>query len=512
MSNNRKKFYDKYLSDLIKEKNDRIKALEDQLEYYKESEQKLTIILNNYKKAYQKLDSYLKESLIINSKLIKSKNWELIPRKSDVLKDIYYVLRQPLKKLFDKINCKTKFLIIENNDTNIYIDFKDQRHRAKIGSLDINKYVNYENMTEQQKNFAKQTLFSVNNNFISDEAFISLTAENPTLISRNNLQILKKELNKEIIYQNVLSNNQIYGSYLEPDIALQRSIQKLSERKGKDIIDLNQPIKFCISIDGTLRKCDNFVIYSLNSYESGDEIRCPEEYSIVLGVLKSEEKYDSIDKNFEIFHQLINNTINKDKIIVNGIELDFECFICSDYKALLMIVGLNSVAGKQHCVYCKAKKVEFINYDNFFENVINNTNLKRTIKDFDDEKFNNGFVNKPLLRLRKMSHYIIDTLHLRLRIIDKFVSSVLSAVKDKEGIVNIKELVDKLNKTFIDKYCNSSLHINEKSKFYFEYKILTYSLEIKIKTLDIIVDYIIENYFKFHDMYIQFKHIWEVSI
>ena len=158
----------------------------------------------------------------------------------------------------------------------------------------------------------------------------------------------------------------------------------------------------------------------------------------------------------------------------------------------------------------KRKKKDFINYNNFFENNISNTNLKRTVEDLDSTVFTDGFVNKPILKLKQISHYVIDTLHLRLRITDKLVSSVFNTVISNETLT-ANEFFDKLNDKLKDNYCNSSIHIYEKNEFYIEYKIYTYCLQNKIKTLDIIIEYIIENFTKIPEKYLQFKHIWEVS-
>ena len=213
-SNRREVIYIKYMSDLNSELKKEIKGYKDLLGYYKENEKEMKELLNKNKKKYMKLYDYVEKSIFISTQNFIWKNFEQISqtKKSLVLKDIYKVLSKPLTTFFNKINCKLNFLIIENNDKSIYIDFKNLKHRANIGEININKFINFDNMTEKQFSLTKQTLFTVNSNFIADRAYYDMTVNNPTTISLDNINILKRKLNNETVYK-VCLNFKIFISF-----------------------------------------------------------------------------------------------------------------------------------------------------------------------------------------------------------------------------------------------------------------------------------------------------------
>jgi hypothetical protein len=97
-------------------------------------------------------------------------------------------------------------------------------------------------MNESQKDEVKQSLLGIQKNFISKNAYQSLSTYNPSLISYNNIQGLKKELDSDIPVINISDNaNRIYGTYLNVSYGLNDCIKLLMKRKNKTLDQLTQP-------------------------------------------------------------------------------------------------------------------------------------------------------------------------------------------------------------------------------------------------------------------------------
>jgi len=95
------------------------------------------------------------------------------------------------------------------------------------------------------------------------------------------------------------------------------------------------------------------------------------------------------------------------------------------------------------------------------------------------------------------SHYITDTLHLRIRILEKVFYSVFSTIislKKSDASKTIDEFNDELNINNIP-----GRIVSEKlSENHIKYKIKDLNLSSKMKSLDFIISYIEEKYSYFH--------------
>jgi hypothetical protein len=94
-----------------------------------------------------------------------------------------------------------------------------------------------------------------------------------------------------------------------------------------------------------------------------------------------------------------------------------------------MFSGINSVCGKYYCIYYRSHKNSYSEVESFFLENKARFHLEggfgRDFTDwFDIKRSLYGIKNYMLITIRPDS-FIIDTLHLRIRICEKFFSSVI---------------------------------------------------------------------------------------
>ncbi len=88
---------------------------------------------------------------------------------------------------------------------------------------------------------------------------------------------------------------------------------------------------------------------------------------------------------------------------------------------------------------------------------------------------------------------VVDTLHLRMRIIEKFISSVLSSIVNKERNTNI-DIIETLNKELQKNNFSATIHVETKGEFFIKYKLRCSDLKITLNATKVIIDYIKNNY------------------
>jgi hypothetical protein len=158
-----------------------------------------------------------------------------------------------------------------------------------------------------------------------------------------------------------------------------------------------------------------------------------------------------------------------------------------------MFSGINSVCGKYCCIYCRSHKNSYSEVESFFlENKARSHlegGLGRDSTDWCDIKRGlYGIKNDMLITIRPDS-FIIDTLHLRIRICEKFFSSVISSLisfkKDEKN-----SIIQEINSQLKANNLKATIHCEVKNENFVKYKIQSLNLNTKIKTIDFIMNLI----------------------
>jgi len=91
-------------------------------------------------------------------------------------------------------------------------------------------------------------------------------------------------------------------------------------------------------------------------------------------------------------------------------------------------------------------------------------------------------------------NYVVDTLHLRIRLTEKIFSSIISSLTN---YLKNNKVIEDLNKELQSNNINANIYSELKSEFFIKYKLRTLSLNTKIKAMDSIVKYINEKFMDF---------------
>lgn len=148
-----------------------------------------------------------------------------------------------------------------------------------------------------------------------------------------------------------------------------------------------------------------------------------------IGIFEIEnENYEAITKCFK---ELIDEFRHIEHITLNEKRINLVFYYAADWKMLAQSLGLQSANSKYPCIWCKCCKDEF--YDIEKEWSITNVNKGcrtyeehiRTINQNSKElKF--GYFREPIFKdIIPISRYIIDMLHLYLRISDNLLNSLI---------------------------------------------------------------------------------------
>ncbi len=252
-----------------------------------------------------------------------------------------------------------------------------------------------------------------------------------------------------------------------------------------------------IIIDNNKYKC---VAYSLCAYEYEDKDKEYVSVSdlVLLALISCDESYEILKHDFDDLHKAIEFKISSNQINCDNFNIRFQLIICSDMKSLFTFLGLSGVCSKFNCIYCSINKNQISDVNNFFANQLWKSRLEgglgRVESDWNDIKRDRiGIKNDMLVKISPNS-VVIDTLHLRIRILEKFVSSVISSIINFE--LNDK-FVELMNEELKRNNICANIYSDVKSEFCIKYKINCLNLNVRITVTKIIVNYIKNNYNNF---------------
>jgi hypothetical protein len=420
-------------------------------------------------------------------------------KQKEIINEIHNNLSETINNYCMGFGIKPQLLTLKSEKNTHFIDFENNTNRRNVGSIDFNKFTSLESMNTNMKNDLRKTLCEIERNNISQNATTALTVNKVNTFSRHQLESLKKELNKNIPIFNITDDiNRISGTYLQIDFAFEMAIKILMRRKDKRAEELSQPLIFKLSIDGTnMNNNFNYVTYLLSAFECNDDQYANTDSQVLIALLAGDENYDVIKHYFKEFHEKIEHKIEKRSLKVNDFTLCFNFILCSDLKSLLTFSGINHVSGKYCCLYCRTAKHDFSNAKSFIEENKARSHLNgglgRQLQDWNDIKRGQFGIKNDMIMKIEPQNYIIDTLHLRIRITEKFFSSLLSSIIEKTRIKNLV-IIEDLNFELNVSKINAKINLEVLSDVYIKYKLQANNLEMKIKSLDCIIAYIRRKY------------------
>ena len=324
-------------------------------------------------------------------------------------------------------------------------------HRTDILMLDVNseqnKHMNF--LKQQTQPSSDQCLFFKDKYSVSDICYTAIRKNLCNhLPSLYNLNEKKKEINK-LIGSIEHNKNSCF-------VDINDKITKILDNflmKNRNFVGSQIYLKF--GLDGTnisrSNKFINFVVSILN--EGKKATTASGNYT--LGILKiDKENYDAIKTWLPEKFENIRNINYK----FENRKIDIYPIFATDYKMLLLDLGMKSSNSKYPCIWCKIHKDRLHEIIDQSENLLRDYQehemiLNQKVSGEDKKNFKDfGYQNKPLIKSIPHNDFIICVLHLLLRISDLFFDLFLRKI----------EALDK--KPYNVSY-NSKKHLNQKKLF-----------------------------------------------
>ncbi|XP_066913541.1 uncharacterized protein [Clytia hemisphaerica] len=205
-------------------------------------------------------------------------------------------------------------------------------------------------------------------------------------------------------------------------IGAQCSLKDELERDAR-IRCAEKSVMLKVSGDGTkLTRKSNLVVLSYSVIEStGSQLKSSGNNAIGVGM--GSESYECVKESFADVIKDINDMAINPKITVDGKELDVNLIIGGDYKFLLMLLGMKAATSSNACIYCD------INKDDRQDPL--KSGKKRT---FSNWKKQPGCKDDRLLENVCLEKYIVDELHLLLRVTDRLEEGLFHTIIDQDEV------------------------------------------------------------------------------
>ena len=172
-----------------------------------------------------------------------------------------------------------------------------------------------------------------------------------------------------------------------------------------------------------------------------------EKGNYLLAVIKTKESYDTLAESLS---NIIEEMEQTKSINVDGTTYDLEYFLGGDWKFLVCVCGIGGANANYACIWCTCPKIERHNMEKSWS-VLDPDLGARTLEKIEKfartKKYNCN--HAPLFSFIPISHVIIDTLHLYLRITDNLIELLIRELKRADAIEKKKQFTDNFPR---DKY------------------------------------------------------------
>lgn len=181
-----------------------------------------------------------------------------------------------------------------------------------------------------------------------------------------------------------------------------------------------------------------------------------EKGNYLLAVIKAKESYETLSQSLS---DIIKEMEKMGEINVDGNIYHLEYFLGGDWKFLACVCGIGGANADYACIWCtcpKLKRHDIKKIWSILDPDLGARNLEQIKKFARSNKFNCN--HAPLFSFIPLSHVVIDTLHLYLRISDNLIELLIRELKVCDAIEKKKTFSDNFPR---DKY----KHIAEYERF-----------------------------------------------
>ncbi|GBC07443.1 hypothetical protein RclHR1_07480003 [Rhizophagus clarus] len=209
----------------------------------------------------------------------------------------------------------------------------------------------------------------------------------------------------------------------------------------KGVIHVTNPkIHLRISGDGrNVGKKVKHVMVTFSILDDKDTLQQPDSH-YTIALYSDIEKYEMLHTALEYLIMELRKLKEEGLIDDQGIKWKFDLYFSSDWKFLVICLGMNAVNSKCFCPWCEISKEQQGNFS--YEWTISK-NMDQVCENY---KFSKGHIQPPLFDMIPLQNWVPDELHMMLCITDVLWRLVIDELKsrntwgDKASNVIVKEM------------------------------------------------------------------------
>lgn len=276
---------------------------------------------------------------------------------------------------------------------------------------------------------------------ISDKAYHELSMLASSMPRSCELKKRQLELNNQFVVSPTPDGT--IGVQQSLRSRLHARIRVLKHARSSQQQALDKRVRVKLSADGTrIGRKLHVINITFTVLDEGQKARA-DSGNHLIAILQAPEKYEHLKCGLD---QVCEEVKSTSTLEVEEENYTIEFFLGGDMKFLLMACGLNSANGEYACIWCKCPSHQRFDISKSWS-LTDPEKGARTISEIKEmaskkrrgSKY--GCVEQPLFPSIPISHVVIDTLHLLLRISDVLMNLLLADLERHDELkkLNLKE-------------------------------------------------------------------------
>lgn len=209
-------------------------------------------------------------------------------------------------------------------------------------------------------------------------------------------------------------------------------VEHIRRLKVSGVIQDGERIKIKLSGDGTNIGKRISVVNITFTILNEKTLAMSERGNYILAVLRTTESYDTLAESLS---DIVKEMQDLKDISVDNETFYFEYFLGGDWKFLACVCGIGAANADYACIWCKCARLDRCDTTKHWS-ILDPDNGTRTVNEIEQyarsRKFN--CKSKPIFPFIPLSHVVIDTLHLFLRVSDNLIGHLIRELKVCDSI------------------------------------------------------------------------------
>ena len=228
-------------------------------------------------------------------------------------------------------------------------------------------------------------------------------------------------------------------------ISFKESIVKQIRRlKSNGVIQDGETIKVKVSGDGTnIGKRINVVNITFTILNE-KQLAMSEKGNYILAIIKEAESYDTLSTSIS---DLVAEMQPLKEISVDDVKYNLEYFLGGDWKFLACVCGIGAANADYACIWCKCAHLDRCDTTKQWS-ILDAEKGARKLDEIEKNARSRkeNCKSKPLFEFIPLSHVVIDTLHLFLRVSDNLIALLVRELKFSDAIAKKNKFPNGFNR------------------------------------------------------------------